>query len=78
MVGENGERKRADVMVRGVENKREREREGEHDLRHLPPGVLNHYLTHANLLSSQSNTHTNTLYQDFFFKLANGESKQHF
>ena len=36
----------------------EREKEGEHDLRHLPPGVLNHYLTHANLLSSWPNTHT--------------------
>lgn len=32
------------------------EKEGEHDLRHLPPGVLNHYLTHANLSSSQPNT----------------------
>lgn len=38
-----------------------REKEGEHDLRHLPPGVLNHYLTHANLLSSQPNTLTSML-----------------
>lgn len=41
-------------------------------MRHLPPGVLNHYLTHANLLSSQPNTrtqtHTDTQIIIIFFK----------
>lgn len=36
------------------------EREREHGFRHLPPGVLNHYLTHANLLSSQPDAYKKT------------------
>lgn len=47
--------KRAAVTVQGVERserKRGRQRQrGEKRTHDLPPGVLNHFLTHANLLS---------------------------
>lgn len=61
MVREESEQKssiNSECCVRSREVRgNKREKEGEHDLRHLPPGVLNHYLTHDNLLSSQPNTH---------------------
>ena len=45
------------------------EGETEHHLKHLPPGVLNHYLTHANLLSL-SHTHTAICIRFFFVVVA--------